>query len=75
MPEAVRLAELLLFQNIQCKNLKTSTAKGSKVFMQFKVKGAFRLRNFNIVGFYYLFNCFNCYMFRSYDHLQVHIFC
>jgi predicted amino acid racemase len=39
-----------------------------------KVRGVFRLRNVNIVGFYYLFNCFNCYMFRSYDNLQVDIF-
>jgi hypothetical protein len=30
--------------------------------------GDFRLRNVNTVGFYYLFNC---YMFRSHDHLQV----
>jgi hypothetical protein len=33
-----------------------------------KVMGVFRLHNFNIVDFYYLFYC---YMFRSYDHLQV----
>jgi hypothetical protein len=31
----------------------------------------FRLRNANIVGFFYLFNC---YMFRKYDHLQADIF-
>jgi hypothetical protein len=33
----------------------------------------FRLRNATIVGFYYLF-LRNCYMFRSYDHLQVEIY-
>jgi hypothetical protein len=32
---------------------------------EIKMRGVFRLRNFNIVGFYYLFNCFNCYMFQS----------
>jgi hypothetical protein len=37
-----------------------------------KAKGVFRLHNVNIVGFYYFFNC---YMFRSYDHLQVDIYC
>jgi predicted amino acid racemase len=31
----------------------------------------FRLRNINIVG---LFNCFNCYMFRSYDNLHADVF-
>jgi hypothetical protein len=36
-----------------------------------KVKEVFRLRNVNIVGFYYLFNC---YMFRSYDYLQAEIY-
>jgi hypothetical protein len=30
-----------------------------------------RLRNITIVDYYYLFNC---YMFRSYDHLQVDIY-
>jgi hypothetical protein len=30
-----------------------------------------RLHNVTIVGFYYLFNC---YMFRSYDHLQADIY-
>jgi hypothetical protein len=36
-----------------------------------KVRVFFRLRNINIVGFYYLFNC---YMFRSYDQLQAEIY-
>jgi hypothetical protein len=36
-----------------------------------KVRGVFRLRNVNIVGFYYLFNR---YMFLSYDHLEVDIY-
>jgi hypothetical protein len=37
------------------------------------VKGGFRLRNVNIIGFffYYLFDCYN---FRSYDHLQAEIY-
>jgi hypothetical protein len=34
-------------------------------------EGVFRLRNVTVVGFYYLFNC---YMFRSYDHLQAEIY-
>jgi hypothetical protein len=35
------------------------------------VRGFLRLRNVNIeVFFYYLFNC---YMFQSYDHIQVDI--
>jgi hypothetical protein len=41
---------------------------------EIKVRGVFHLRNVNIVGFCYLFNCFNCSMFQSYDHLQVDIF-
>jgi hypothetical protein len=43
----------------------------SSMLHSIKVRGVFRLRNVNIVGFYYLFNC---YMFRSYAHLQVDIF-
>jgi hypothetical protein len=39
--------------------------------MGVKVRGFFRLRNANILGFYYLFNC---YMFRSYDHLHADIY-
>jgi hypothetical protein len=43
-----------------------------EVWLYFKVRGGgFHLRNVNIVGFYYLFNC---YMFRSYDHLHADIF-
>jgi hypothetical protein len=38
---------------------------------EIKVTGFFRLRNITIVGFYYLFNC---YTFRSYDHLQAEIY-
>jgi hypothetical protein len=48
----------------------------------------FRLRNVNIVSFYYLFNCATCfghttifnilfsnrYMFRSYDHFQAEMY-
>jgi hypothetical protein len=37
------------------------------VTWKIKVREFFRLRNVTVVGFYYLFNC---YMFRSYDHLQ-----
>jgi hypothetical protein len=36
-----------------------------------KVRGIFSLRKVTNVGFYYLFNC---YMFRSYDHLEVEIY-
>jgi hypothetical protein len=36
-----------------------------------KMREFFRLRNVTIVGFYYLSNC---YMFRSYDHLQTEIY-
>jgi hypothetical protein len=32
-----------------------------------KVRGGFRIRNVTILG---LYNLFNYYMFRSYDHLQ-----
>jgi hypothetical protein len=42
-----------------------------QVTAQIKVRGVFRLRNVNIAGFSHLFNC---YMFRSYDHLQADIF-
>jgi hypothetical protein len=35
------------------------------------VRAIFRLRNVNIVGFYYLFNC---YMFQSYDDLQAEVY-
>jgi hypothetical protein len=38
---------------------------------EIKVRGFCRLHNVNIVGFYYLFNC---YMFRSYNNLQVEIY-
>jgi hypothetical protein len=37
----------------------------------FNVRGFFRLRNVNILDFYYL--C-NSYMFWSYDHLQADIY-
>jgi hypothetical protein len=36
-----------------------------------KVRLFFRLRNVTVFGYYYLFNC---YMFRSYDHLQAEIY-
>jgi hypothetical protein len=36
-----------------------------------QVRRVFFLRNFNIVGFF--FYLLNCYMFRSYDHLQTDI--
>jgi hypothetical protein len=36
-----------------------------------KMRGVLRLRNANIIDPLLLFNC---YMFRSYDHLQVDIF-
>jgi hypothetical protein len=41
------------------------------VACEIKVRGLFRLCNVTVVGFYYLFNC---YMFRSYDHLQAEIY-
>jgi hypothetical protein len=36
------------------------------------VRGLFHLRKVNIVGFFN--HLFNCYMFRSYNHLQADIF-
>jgi hypothetical protein len=33
-------------------------------------RGLFRLRNVTIVGYFYYLNC---YMFRTYDHIQVDI--
>jgi hypothetical protein len=38
-------------------------------FLLFKARGVFRLRNVNIVGFF--FYLFNCYMFRQYDNGSV----
>jgi hypothetical protein len=39
--------------------------------LQNQDEGFFRLSNVNIEGFCFLFNC---YMFRSYDHLQADIY-
>jgi hypothetical protein len=36
--------------------------------------GLFRLRNVTIVGYLYYLILLNCYMFRSYDHLQAEIY-
>jgi hypothetical protein len=36
--------------------------------------GLFRLRNVTIVGHFTIYYYLNCYIFRSYDHLQVEIY-
>jgi hypothetical protein len=50
--------------------LRLALAKGPNR-VDVKVRGFFRLRNVNMVGFYYLLNC---YMFRSYDHIQAEMY-
>jgi hypothetical protein len=41
------------------------------IYSEMKVSGVFRLHNVTVVGFYYLFNC---YIFRSYGHLEAEIY-